>query len=383
MSSLGEWLDAMVKLRQNKAQVAEFNAEQQAKGMEALGQGIGGLLSGFGKSMPSREDLAYNQVANRAAPPRAVPVDPALANADPTLRPGQIPYSQIPITAQPFTGGKAGFDAMSVLDKSDIAQHRLADQGTLNEARIARMGALTAVGQTDAERRAAELALKQEREARIAREKEISDQQDKVKAAISSYKLSSQKWKDDTGHITDYGNQMKVAMAAAAGAKDQPSYDNAVQKITGTYMLGEKYGFKVAYPEIPQPAFMRDQSAVSDLQAMQANKGYLGGYLGGWGAPSATDIAAQQQKAAAASYMPQLESWNIPDIPERPELEQFMSGGATQPGPSQAASQGPATSAAAPSGGIPTISLQEARKQNPNITPGLKTDKNGNQILVQ
>ena len=38
MSSLGDFLSAMVELRKNKAQVAEYNASQQMAGMEALGQ---------------------------------------------------------------------------------------------------------------------------------------------------------------------------------------------------------------------------------------------------------------------------------------------------------------------------------------------------------
>ena len=54
-----------------------------------------------------------------------------------------------------------------LLDKSDIARERLANQQQLNEARIGQIGSMVDVRQTDADRKAAELA-RSSRNARFA-----------------------------------------------------------------------------------------------------------------------------------------------------------------------------------------------------------------------
>src|SRR4029077_5287565 len=131
MSSLGEFLDAMVRLRAQKAQVEEYNASQRIAGMEALGKGFGGLLGGLGEGLQNqqvtRNDVLANQLYNRANPPRAQAVNQALqAGADVTPLPGQADYSTVPISAGgPFTGGVKGLQVQGALDKTAQAEERL------------------------------------------------------------------------------------------------------------------------------------------------------------------------------------------------------------------------------------------------------------------
>jgi hypothetical protein len=104
LSSLGEFLNAMVELRKQKAQVAEWNAEQQSKGMEALGQGIGGFLGNLGEGMQTQQqDVLANRLYNQQNPPRAQAVNQALQG------PADIAATQMPggplNAGGPFTGG--------------------------------------------------------------------------------------------------------------------------------------------------------------------------------------------------------------------------------------------------------------------------------------
>jgi hypothetical protein len=388
MSSLGDFLSAMVELRKNKAQVAEYNASQQMAGMEALGKGIGGFLGDLGQGMQTgRQDALANQLYNRQNPPRAMAVNAALQG------PADIAATQMPggplNAGGPFTGGVAGMKIQDLLDKSDIARERLANQQQLNEARIGQIGSMVDVRQTDADRKAAELALKQEREVRIAREKQIKDQQDEVNAAIKLEGQATDKYRNLKKDVNAWNAGYRPLMSAAAGAKTTEDYDKAVQGITAHYQVGVNMGFKeIAYPEIPTPAFMRNTGAADELQQMQARQNMItpGSMMRNWGLPGIpTDaaIAAKQKEAAAASYMPQLQEWNLAPQPTEPgPVTDYLPGGAAYPGgpgspqttplgPS-AQQQGPAPSAAAPGGGGGAITIPEATAQryNPALRSG-------------
>ena len=128
-------------------------------------------------------------------------------------------------------------------------------------------------------------------------------------------------------------------MSAAAGAKTTEDYDKAVQGITAHYQVGVNMGFKeIAYPEIPTPAFMRNTGAADELQQMQARQNMItpGSMMRNWGLPGIpTDaaIAAKQKEAAAASYMPQLQEWNLAPQPTEPgPVTDYLPGGAAYPG---------------------------------------------------
>src|SRR4029077_11198204 len=171
MSSLGEFLQAMVDLRRQKAQVEEYNASQRIAGMEALGKGFGGLLGGLGEGLQANaqtsQDILANRLRNQAEPPRAMAVNPALqAAADTTVRPGQASYADVPMTAGgPFTGGVKGLNIQTILDKTAMGQERLQQQGDLNIARMGHMATLDELRRVDQDRKEAELKLKQEAEA--------------------------------------------------------------------------------------------------------------------------------------------------------------------------------------------------------------------------
>lgn len=361
MSSLGEWLNAMVELRRNKAQVAEFNAQQQAAGMSALGEGIGGFLGNIGKGMETRRpDILANRLYNQANPPRAQAVNPALQG------PADIAAASMPggpITAGgPFTGGKAGFDMANTLDKSEIAAEKARQAGELGTARIANYASMADARDAAAAYKQSQLELANEREKRL-QEKADADR------AMDLLTKAPQKYKDDLAAVRHYYADMKVNMAAAAGAKDQYSYDKAVEAITGTYATGEKQGFKVSYPQIPIPAFQQEAGQTLEQEIARKQATYDASWLPNTGL-KATIAEKQAQLKALGNYnyqSPGLQPW---DLPDEPNLDQYIPPQATQPGPSQAQQQGPAPSAAAPGGGTQTISLDEAKKINPGAVSG-------------
>jgi hypothetical protein len=373
MSSLGEFLNAMVELRKNKAQVAEYNASQQYKGMEALGSGIGDLLGGLGKGLGTREDVLANRLRNEAMPPRAMAVNKSLqAAADTTVRPGQIPYDQIPLTAGgPFTGGVKGLNMQEILDKAAIREERATQAGNLAEARIGHMGAIEEIRRTEQDRKDLEVKLKQEREARLQETAMYKHAQDALKNATPDY----QKRLKET---TTYTQRMQANLASAASAKDQASYDKAVSLITSEYMAMDKLGYKIAYPEIPVATFQRAAGQALTEQIARKQGKYDALYPWQSGAAIKTDIEEKQAKLKALGdynyQSPGLQEWNIPEQPTRPVLEDYLPGGSAYQEPAQAQLQGPTPSAAAPQGGGTgggggqTISLDEARKINPTAT---------------
>src|SRR4029077_12151902 len=213
----------MVRLRQQKAQVEEYNASQRIAGMQALGEGFGGLLGGLGKGLGqgnTREDILANRLRNQAEPPRAMAVNPALqAAADTTVRPGQASYADVPMTAGgPFTGGVKGPNIQTILDKTAMGQERLQQQGDLNIARMGHMGTLDELRRVDQDRKEAELKLKQEAEARRQEHAIYQNAQDALKNATPAYQ-------DRLKESTAYTLRMKANIAAAAGAKTQEDYD--------------------------------------------------------------------------------------------------------------------------------------------------------------
>src|SRR4029077_20433346 len=260
----------MVRLRQQKAQVEEYNASQRIAGLQALGEGFGGLLGGLGKGLGqgnTREGMLANRLRNQAEPPRAMAVNPALqAAADTTVRPGQASYADVPMTAGgPFTGGVKGLNIQTILDKTAMGQERLQQQGDLNIARMGHMATLDELRRVDQERKDGELNLKQEAEARRQEQAIFKNAQEALKNATPAYK-------EHLSQATTYTQRMKANLAAAAGAKTPEDYDKAVSLIDSEYMTGQKLGYKLAYPEIPIPGFQRQagQALQDEITRKQA-----------------------------------------------------------------------------------------------------------------
>lgn len=357
MSSLGDWLDAMVKLRAQKAQVAEYNATQQAQGMEALGQGIGGFLGNLGqgiqKNRPTQQDLIANRMMNMATPPRAVPVNPALASAAPTTLEGQVPYSDIPITAQPFTGGKAGFEMANTLDKSAIQEERARQSGELGTARIANYASM-------ADARDLKSTLDQERLDRL-KQNDIFNQQikeqktanDLTARAATSMKNTTDKYRDKVKETTAYNNEVARATHSMATAKTDEDWQKNVDMLTNHYNAIDSMGYKLPFPEIPPSPSQRKaaQAATTAAGNLVPTTGGDFPYWHPFAGSSQADIDKAKSAAAAmpGSYQyPGIQDYQRanPGEPPSSNLQDYMA----QPGPSQAASQGPAPSAAAPEG---------------------------------
>jgi hypothetical protein len=366
MSSLGEFLNAMVALREQKAKVEEYNANQRIAGMEALGSGIGGLLGGLGKGMETRQnDALANQLRNQAYPPRAQAVNPALQGAaDTTPLPGQASYTSVPMSeGGPFTGGVKGLNIQTALDKTAMGEERLRNAGELTTARISNYGSMEEARAAKAKQDALEIQLKQEREDRLREGAMYKNAQDALKNATPDY----QKRLKET---TTYTQRMPANIAAAAGAKDQASYDKAVSLINSEYMAMQKLGYKIGYPEIPIPAFQREAGQALQDQITRKQAQYDASWFGGGGLKKQIEEKQAQLKALGDyNYQaPGLQEWQIPEQPTRPSLEDFLPGGSGYQGPAQAPQQGPAPGGGG--GGMQTISEEEALKLNPNFKKG-------------
>lgn len=360
-------MDAMVRLRGQKAQEEQFKARQEAAMYQSLGEGVGGLLGGLGKNMESSQnDALANQLRNRQSPPRAMAVNQALQGPADTAA-ASMPGG--PMTeGGPFTGGVKGLQIQGMLDKTAMAEERLRNQGELTTAKISDYASRATARDTESALSQSELALKQEKEARLQQAADHKRQQDEVDAAIKLEKQATDKYKGTLSDVRAWNAGYKPLMSSAAGAKTQEEYDKAVSAITTHYQVGQNMGFKgVAYPEIPQPAFMRNTDAATQLQQLQANKGWFGT---GIGAPSAADIAAKQQEVQSSSYMPQIQDYNLQPEPQEPsrDFHDYM----PQQQPSQ---QGGGAAAPAGGGEQKTMSLDEAKKINPAAVSGkyLKT----------
>lgn len=307
MSSLGEWLNAMVALREQKAKVQEFNYQAQQQGFSSLMGGLEGLGKGLIGSMGSgqtKDDLLTNRLYNQANPPRAQAVNQGLqAGADQTVLPGQVPYSTQPLTAGgPFTGGVKGLAVQGVLDKSDIAQQKLADQQQLNEARIGNYGSLA-----EARGSAADVA-RQRLEETIAHHGEIMDaraQAEKDKMALAAMGQATEKYQGDVKNAHAHNTGMTAALAKAAGAKTQEDWQKAVTVITGLYQAGTKQGFKdLPYPEIPMSPDQKKAAATAVTDAGDQTAFSLNPFNLHLLSPYQSDIDAAKKAALAAPGAP-------------------------------------------------------------------------------
>lgn len=306
MSTLGEWLDAMVKLRQNKAQVAEYNATARLEGMQALGQGIGGLFSNYASGQQrqaelglrtaelnsldryrqgelgirqgeldrklldqSQGDILANQIRNQQMPPRAMAVNSALqAGADVTPLAGQIPYDQIPLTSGgPFTGGTKGVDVLDVLSRTGIRDAKLEETKRYHDLL---------------------------EETRVQREKD--------KLAIAAMGQSTKEHQDAVKVANAHNTGMIAALGQAAGAKTQADWEKAVTVITGLYQAGTKQGFKdLPFPQIP-PSPDQKKAALTGTAELEDMKAHpAGGLMGNWFTGyTAAQVAAKEKEVQAA-----------------------------------------------------------------------------------
>jgi hypothetical protein len=243
------------------------------------------------------------------------------------------------------------------------------------------MGTLDELRRVDQARKDAELQIKQDAEARRQEQAIYKNAQEALKNATPAYK-------EHLNQATTYTTRMKANLAAAAGAKDQESYDKALSLIDSEYMTGQKLGYKLAYPEIPIPGFQRQagqtlQDEITRKQAM---------YDASWTPQTALKKTIEEKQAklkALGDYnyqAPGLQDWQQPELPTRPSLEDFLPGGSGYQGPALDQSQGPAPSAAAPQGGgggDTPISEAEALKYNPNLKKGTRFSSGGTNYLVQ
>ena len=338
MSSLGDFLDAMVRLRQQKAQVEEYNASQRIAGMEALGKGFGGLLGGLGEGMQTqRYDALANQLKNRAEPPRAMAVDPSLQGAaDTTVRPGQIPYDVLPMNqGGPFTGGVKGLAIQNSLDtqalnqfKAETGRQRMIDAN------------LTAAERAEIARQRLEETERHHRELEGARQQAELD-----KMATGAMSQAAKGYQEKVKNANAYNTGIRSALSSAAGAKTQADWEKAVTVVTGLYQAHSASGFKdLPYPQIPPSP---DQKAAATTAATDVSALSPPGWNPlSWANPSAADIAAKQKEAQAmpgAYQYPGPAEYEMQPPPEMYSTnpQDYMPGGAAAPsGPSGQPQQG-------------------------------------------
>jgi hypothetical protein len=334
MSSLGEFLNAMVELRRNKAQVEEYNANQRIAGMEDLGKGFGGLLGGLGKGLQTQQqDALANRMVNMEEPPRAQAVNPALQGAaDTTVRPGQIPYDVLPMTqGGPFTGGKAGFDMRKVLDTQALNQFKAdtARQGMIDRNIWAGNRALDASDRL---------------EETVRHHKEIEDaraQAEKNDLASAAMKQADEGYQKKVKAANAYNTGITAALGQMAGAKTQSEYEKAATVLTGLYQAHTASGFKdLPFPKMPPSPEQKTAAATAATDASGQDTWHIWN-PGSWGNPSPAAIEARKQ---AAQNMPG--AWQYPgpaayematppeDAPSHNPQDYMQGGSAAPSGPS-------------------------------------------------
>ena len=295
MSSLGEFLNAMVELRKQKAQVAEYNASQQIGGMEALGKGFGGLLSGLGEGMQAnrqqallgQQDALANQLYNRANPPRA------MADGGPAVQgPADLAAASMPggpmTTGGPFTGGVKGMQMQDLLDKAGIREERATQAGELGAARISNYASM-------AEARDATAGWREEREARLREAADAKTANDLTARAATSMQKSSDQYKKKVSDTTAYNNHVALTTHNMATAKTDEDWQKNIDLLTNHYNAMDSMGYKIPFPEIPPSPSQRQAAqaatqAAGDLTPQAWNN---------WWGSSQADI--DKAKAAAAA----------------------------------------------------------------------------------
>lgn len=320
--ALSGFLQAMLELRSQRLREEQAKQAASQAGWEALAGGIssaagsiGGAIGGMGQAG------TYNTAMNQALPPRATAVGPnaSALNAQAAQAPlaGQIPYSQVPATMSPHTGGAREFGLRQAMGQFKQ------DQGPSLANQLS--------------------AAKFQRQLQI-------DQENRANNAVNAMsKQSKEIFADSKGYLE--GSSALMGKIQNAGTRDE--YMRYANELAALNSVHE--GRKLNTPLRQVPPF-RDpaDTAMADLEAAQA--GMVGkpatsptsmwGLRGGGPTPEATALQEAMGKAQG-KYEP---------------MEQYRT--LTQPGATPSAapsSQGAPTGAGGTTSGIPVPSYLAAR----------------------
>ena len=400
MGSYISFINSMLGLREQKLKEEQLQAEAERAEMAAiteslssLGSSIGGAFKAYGQGQEKKAETAmYNQMSEQAfgAPPRAQAVMPAETS---------------PMTPTSGPPDASGVSPMSTATSyvPDPEMQRQAD------AAAATMPGFYTGGE-------AEFNMRMKMEDSATNRLKIAMAQKKIDDDLAFKKskfLVEQARKDTTArdkkldqtikNRKSYTSEMAVFNDALAKAKTPIEYDRAVKSILDTNQAYIDYGVKVD-PISPDsiPPFesetdklareaqeLQVEAARTQLQkAKDAPMGSSDTFRTSMGlTPGAGAIPAigyeglaplEKDKAIAAAT----KKWETQQTTLR---EMQPKAGVSAVGPSTVSQSAPTSSAVASSGGMQTISSQEASAQaGKPIAPGTTLkDKYGNKILVR
>ena len=273
--ALGPFLDAMLKLRAQRMQEEQAQEASLQAGVQGLTSGITSAAGSIMGGMAGGQQAGMmNTAMNTAMPPRATAVGPnaGALNAQAAASPlaGQIPYSQVPVTMQPHTGGAA---EMKMLQ--GMGQMQAAKPGDL----MAQMRLQQGQDRLDMQARAAEESKTNE----IFNRK--TEEADKI-------------YKDSLAYIS--GSQ--ALLEKMSGAKDRATYNSLANQLRATNSMAQGRKLQVPLVSIPGYQDPEAQKIQRELTAAQAAMQGVKPDAWGYGAER-TELARTEAKAEGGMSM--------------------------------------------------------------------------------
>lgn len=279
--ALGPFLDAMLKLRsQRMTEEAAQEASLQA-GVSSLASNVAGAATNIMGGMAGGQQAGMmNTAMNTAMPPRATAVGPdaGAINAQAAASPlaGQIPYSQVPVSMQPHTGGAA---EMKMLQS--MGQMQASKPGDIMAAMRLQQGQ----DRLDMQAKAAEEGKANE----IFNRK--TEEADKI-------------YKDSLAYIS--GSQ--ALLEKMSGAKDRATYNSLANQLRATNSMAQ--GRKLQVPLVSVPGYQDPEAKKIQSELTAAQAAMQGVSPGAWGygnerAELARTEAAAQGGMSMRSDMPE------------------------------------------------------------------------------